>query len=367
MVALEKQSCTGCGVCANICPTSAIQMIADEEGFSYPKISRERCLECGECVVHCPVYAEIDKRFTDEGPLAVYAAWSRDEEMRKSGSSGSIFGELAKEILIRGGYVAGVAYTSAHRAEHRLIHKMSDLPALKKSKYLQSDTGDIYSQVLEILNQGKEVLFVGTPCQCAGLLSYLGGAKENLFLCDFVCHGVNSPMVHQKYIAETEKELGIDVKQIDHRNKKSSWQNYCFSVTDGRNTYNLGGKRVNPFLRGFLTNLFLRPSCYECRFKGSNRPTDLTLGDCWGYPGDEPKGVSLVIVQSEKGQRLLSSIEPSMNCGDYSLKSALDSNSPIVYSAADKWGRYTFFSIFRDAETKFSNIIYSLLGEKYHG
>ena len=341
---LPKQDCVGCGACENICPLGAISMLPDEEGFLYPHVDRELCTKCGTCHQHCPVMNGATDLFHDDEPLAVYAGWSLNHENRLSGSSGGIFGEVAEAVLAQRGYVAGAAYTSDHTVEHRVIHELSELPMLKKSKYLQSRIGHVFSEVRGLLARGETVFFVGTPCQCAGLIAFLGDKPNNLLLCDFVCHGVNSPAVHQRYINEVETFLGKHVQQINHRDKEEGWQNFQLSVSSEGEKYLLGGKRKNPFLRGFLTNLFLRPSCYNCPFKGSVHPVDLTLGDCWGYPHDEENGVSLMLVHTTAGQNLLTDLKEQICIHKYMLQQAILNNPSLLQSSTDRFhSRDIFF------------------------
>lgn len=364
MIKLKKVQCVGCGACKNICPVNAVKMVEDEEGFKYCEIDSDICLDCGSCKIVCPACNNITELFTDGAPLAVYAAWSCNSEMRKRSSSGGIFGELAKEILNAGGYVAGAVFTSTNRVEHCIVDNSKDLLKLQKSKYLQSDTGTIYKDVKDLLLKQKTVLFTGTPCQCAGLLSFLGEKKNNLILCDFVCHGVDSPMIHQKYISEVEQEKCIKIDHIDHRNKDNGWQEYCFKVYEQTQSYDLGSKKENPFLRGFLTNLFLRPSCFECSFKGTSRPTDITLGDCWGFAGDEPEGVSLVLIHNLKGKKLWNMIDLTVQSNKISLDKCIDNNPSIVKSAVDKWGRGKFFYNYANT-SKVCESVMEVLGKKY--
>lgn len=344
-VNLPQTDCVGCGACQNICPVGAIRMTADSEGFLHPEIQVASCTNCGVCIVHCPVSAEEHRHFQEGSPLAVYAGWSMDAETRKSSSSGGIFSELARYILEHGGYVAGAAFTEDHGVKHQLISHLEDLPKLKKSKYLQSDIGNVFTDIQRLLHEQKYVLFVGTPCQCAGLHSYLGEKPPTLFLCDFICHGVNSPLVHRLYINEVERKMGGKVTGIDHRDKDCGWEKYQFSIWCEGYKKMLGGKYSNPFLRGFLTNLYLRPSCFQCKFKGTDRPTDLTLGDCWGYPGSEPLGVSLLMIHTQAGMFLLKKMETCIHLERYSMEDILAKNPSIYRCAADRFKeRNTFFN-----------------------
>ena len=211
---------------------------------------------------------------------------------------------------------------------------------------MQSDIGDIYQQIKHLLEKSEKVLFVGTPCQCAGLLAFLESKPDDLILVDFICHGVNSPLVHQRYISEVEQELNIKVKQISHRDKTYGWDKFEFSIFDGVKNHLLGNQRQNPFLRGFLTNAYLRYSCFNCRFKGQVRPTDLTLGDNWGVNinDEKVKGVSIILVNSSIGKSLLLEIAKFICLESSSLVSVNANNPSMTLSSIDKYNiRDKFF------------------------
>lgn len=364
MVSLPEKDCVGCASCANICPVNAISMQPDDEGFLYPVLNKGICINCDECSNHCPVFSGVADDFNNsKEPLAVYSGWSLDEETRLTSSSGGIFTELAKSVLKQGGYVVAVTYTEEHTAKHVIINSIAELEELKRSKYLQSDIGDIYQQIKHLLEKSEKVLFVGTPCQCAGLLAFLESKPDNLILVDFICHGVNSPLVHQRYILEVEQELKIKVKQISHRDKYLGWDDYLFSVSDSQKYY-LGNKRQNPFLRGFLTDAYLRQTCFKCSFKGQIRPVDLTLGDCWGEreTNGNNQGVSVIIVNSPIGKLILSEIDGKIYLSEYNIDLIIKNNPSIVFSANNKFKlREKFFEQWeKDASLK--RVISGFLG-----
>ena len=363
MIVLTKSECVGCVSCANICPVNAISMQLDDEGFLYPVLNKGICINCDECSNHCPVVSGVADDFNNsKEPLAVYSGWSLDENTRLTSSSGGIFTELAKNVLKQGGYVVAVTYTEEHIAKHIIINSLEELESLKRSKYLQSDIGDVYHKIKCLLEKSEKVLFVGTPCQCAGLLAFLGSKPDDLILVDFICHGVNSPFVHQRYISEVEQELNIKVKEINHRDKHMGWENYVFSVS-GTQKYYLGNKRQNPFLRGFLTDAYLRKTCYDCKFKGAKHPVDLTLGDCWGYKKDKEKGVSVIIVQSKIGEHLLLEISEKIFKESYSMNLILENNSSLTVSARNKYKlREVFFEVW-EKEGSLLKVIEKFLGE----
>ena len=361
---LPLEDCVGCESCVQVCPCEAIEMIQNEEGFYYPGIIEGKCISCGACETSCPICARVNTLYHENDTAAVYAAWSLDEEMRRAGSSGGIFGELATTILERDGYVVGAAYKTDHTVEHRVIHTVDELHEIKKSKYLQSRANNSYKRVKELLGESHEVLYVGTPCQCAGLLTFLNTKPENLVLCDFICHGVNSPWVHQRYVCEVERSMGEKITNIDHRDKMDGWNNFQFSAFCGDKKQLLGNKQKNPYLRGFLTNLFLRKTCYDCRFKGAISPTDITLGDCWGYRGEATSGVSLLLVHTPGGQQLLDTVKKKIHLEPYSLEEAKKSNPSIVSSSQDRFkARSVFLANLRENKHSFESIIYEILGE----
>lgn len=363
MVTLPVKECVGCASCANICPVNAISMQPDDEGFLYPVLNKGICINCDECSNHCPVISGVADDFNNsKEPLAVYSGWSLDKETRLTSSSGGIFTELAKSVLKQGGYVVAVTYTEEHIAKHIIINSLEELESLKRSKYLQSDIGDVYQKIKCLLEKSEKVLFVGTPCQCAGLLAFLESKPDNLILVDFICHGVNSPLVHQRYISEVEQELKIKVKQISHRDKYLGWDDYLFSVSDSQKYY-LGNKRQNPFLRGFLTDAYLRQTCFNCNFKGQKRPVDLTLGDCWGDVGDKKSGTSAIIVNSRIGKLTLSEINKKIYLSEYNIDLIIKNNPSLVSSANNKFGlRKVFFETF-EKEGSLAKTIEIFLGE----
>ena len=362
LTADEINKCVGCGACAVICPVSAIDLKEDKEGFLYPDVNEGLCIDCNQCNTHCPLNAKSKEYTSDKEHSKVYACWSADREKRLESSSGGIFSELAENFIGAGGKISGVSYTEDFRAEHIVTDNPKDLPRLRKSKYIQSETYRAYKEIRDILPKQK-VLYVGTPCQCAGLLSLLGGKQENLYLCDFICHGVNSPAVHQRYIREVEKETGRKILSANHRDKSKSWNDYIFSVKTETQTENLGGKYSNPFLRGFLTDMFLRKCCYNCGFKGISRPTDITLGDCWGFEKYEPAGVSLAIIQSEKGKELFEATGGKIHREIYSIDNVVINNPCIISSSNSRHSkRARFFDEFLNSDKSIETIISELLG-----
>ena len=195
-----KKDCTGCGACCNICPKNAITMQVDEEGFKYPKIDKEKCINCNLCEKNCPILNKVN--LGTKEPLEVLASYTKNENERSSSSSGGMFYELANVIISKKGIVIGAGYDEQFNVVHKIINNKEDLKELQGSKYVQSDTKNTYKETKEILEKGTEVVYVGTTCQIAGLKSFLQKDYNNLYTCDLVCHGVPSPKVWQKYLSE---------------------------------------------------------------------------------------------------------------------------------------------------------------------
>ena len=224
----DKKNCCGCEACVQICPLNCIAMKADKDGFRYPVTDRERCVDCGICKRVCPV------RNTGEVPdkIVVYAARCRDAQIRRTSSSGGIFSLLAGRTLSAGGAVFGAAFTPDFLVQHRAAKTEAELNGLKGSKYIQSRIGDAFRQTENLLKEGIEVLFSGTPCQVAGLKAFLGEEYDNLFTAEILCHGVPSTAVWEKYLQHQETKNGSKVTDITFRNKIRGWHHYsvkfCF-------------------------------------------------------------------------------------------------------------------------------------------
>lgn len=303
---LEKNKCTGCGVCTNVCPKGSILMKADSEGFLYPVIDLLTCVNCGKCVAYCPVINPPVNTGKLKDPKA-YAAWSLDKEIRYNSASGGISSELANMIISQGGYVAGAIYDEKHLVHHDISNCKDDIIKLRQSKYVQSTAGNIYADVKKILDSGKPVMFVGAPCQVSALILFLDKNYENLLTCDFICRGANSPKAYLKYILSLEKKFESKVVRVWFKNKINGWNKFCTKIEFENGQEYYADRYTDPFMKGYLKyNLYIRPSCSQCHFKGLPRYSDVTLADYWGVnlqnkSADIEQGTSLVIINSKKG------------------------------------------------------------------
>ncbi|WP_455581277.1 polysaccharide pyruvyl transferase family protein [Dysosmobacter sp.] len=300
----DRTRCTGCGACASVCPRDAITMERDKEGFAYPRIHIDACVHCGRCTAACPALHIREPR-----PLpAVFAAWNRDDGVRRDSTSGGVFSLLAEYILESGGVVFGAALDGQQHLRHIACFRKEDLWRLRGAKYVQSDLGDCYREVKRWL-QVKPVLFSGTPCQVDGLYRYLGHRPENLTTCDLVCHGVPSPSVWEDMVRSIESRRRKTLQAVRFRNKVAGWKNSHFTVVYSDGSVDTAPLFATEFGRAFGRALFLRPSCYRCPYTSMNRTGDFTLGDFWGLrpeelPEQQEKGVNLLLVNTAHGSHL---------------------------------------------------------------
>lgn len=340
---VAPEDCCGCSTCFNICPVQAITMQEDREGFKYPKIDERSCINCGKCEKACPVlHAETAGRTLHP---AFYAVWNRQDEARLSSSSGGVFRVLAEDVLADGGVVYGAAFDVHNRLRHVRAESADALVPLTGSKYVQSEIGTAFCQVRADLKNGRRVLFTGTPCQVAGLYAFLGGDDANLLTADVLCHGVPSPAVFERYL----ESLGVGEKcRIEFRNKDNGWKKYEVVVGDRvHETF-----RANAYMKGFLSNLYLRPSCASCRFVGCRRPGDLTLGDFWGAGNfrkryDDDKGTSLVLLNSPKARSIFQTLQDKFSLAEQvPSDSAVPFNPSLVHASKPDARRAAFFDDF---------------------
>lgn len=340
---IDKNKCTGCTACMNICPKNAISMEEDKEGFKHPVIDQDKCINCGLCQKTCPVLNTNSNISLNE----CYVGFNNNEEERLNASSGSIFSLVANYVLENNGIVIGAAFDENNVLKHIAISNKNELVKLKKSKYVQSDLNNIFKSVKDNA-ETKKVLFVGTPCQVAGLKSFLRKDYGNLICIDIICHGVPSPKLFSKYIQELESSNNDKVVNYDFRDKSTGWDTYSNNIIFTKsNIKNLS--KNNPYMNLFLSDVALRESCYDCNFKLGNKHSDITLGDFWGvkkyYPEMYNKsGVSCIIVNTEKGKEIIESIKNDITYKKCDINEILSGNPSLKVSSKKPKNREQFFN-----------------------
>lgn len=361
---IKQMDCTGCKMCKDVCPKDAISYWTDREGFWYPKVDYDMCIKCGKCIKTCPSLSDCHNPVA--GEPAVYAAWALDDSIRLKSTSGGIFYILAEEMLKENGLIAACKYTDDYKAAYHTIgDTIEDLEAFKGSKYFQSDTEGIYRRVLEQLRTGKKVLFCGAPCQVAGLNRYVGVNNPNLVTIDFICRGINSPMVFKKYVDECEKHHGSPVKKVHLKNKNKGWTRLgtYMEFQNGKEYYR--NRITDPWVNGYIQgDLFMRPCCAECKYKERIRVADISIGDFWGLKGTKEdlfKGISVVLVNTQKGGEYLQRIKEKLFIEPHTYEEASNGNGCLLTSAKMGMHRQEFFDRVNDME--FEDLVWTLLGE----
>lgn len=298
----RAEDCCGCSACAQVCPKSCISMIADNEGFLYPHVNTSDCVQCGLCEKAC----NILHRREEHAPLKVLAAINRDEIIRKQSSSGGIFHILAESVINKGGIVFGARFDENWQVVFDYADTIKGVKQFMGSKYVQATIGNAYKTAKRFLEEGRHVMFTGTPCQIAGLHQYLRKSYPNLLTVDFVCHGVPSPKVWGKYLDWIQDNIR-KIGEIEFRNKGRGWQNFSFKVSANTDSCSLYVPfHKSHYMNAFLSDIILRPSCYECRSKGGRSNSDITLADFWGISSifpemNDDKGTSMVFINTDKG------------------------------------------------------------------
>ena len=329
----KKELCTGCYSCFNACPQKCIEMEMDGSGFLYPKIDLVSCIKCQKCINACPILT-INKESTF---TKSYYGYNHNNELRLLSSSGGIFIEIARWIIRSKGVVFGAAFDKDLNVIHKKCDNERDLVELVGSKYVQSKIDYIFTCVKKELKNGSLVLFAGTPCQIAGLVTFLGKKPSNLYLLDIICHGVPSPFVWQKYKEYICDEFNSSIKNVDFRNKDLGWDKYSIKIDFANGKSLIEPASTNKYYLAYAMGMTIRRSCANCSFKQNNRMSDITLGDFWGienyFPGtDLSKGYSIILVHNEKGNYLLNTIKDHIFCQEINIEDAAKSNSSLFYS-----------------------------------
>lgn len=306
---VPAQKCCICGACANACPKQAITFTKLTNGFSYPQIDEDTCIGCNLCERVCPVTNPCAYSVEDTYPKA-FAARSKDVDNRKNSTSGAIFFEAGNVVISHGGFVCGTIFDDHFQVKHVLTNSAEELRQMRGSKYAQSDVGDTYIQIKQILDGGNEVLFCGCPCQVFALKRVLGKEYTNLFLMDLICHGIPSQDMLDSYMAELEEWKKAKIVGFRFRDKTKGWHSSSVAVTFDNGEKYSNPVTVDPYMKAFHSGTTMKESCYACQFKGFSSGSDLTLGDFWGAEvelkdWDDNTGISAVLVNREKGLQLL--------------------------------------------------------------
>lgn len=328
----DKRDCCGCSACYNNCPVDAIQMNSDEEGFLYPCVKTQECIQCGRCDLVCPISRNEPKH---PEMLKAFVVQHHDENILYPSAAGGAFSAIGERIIDQGGIVYGAGYDEEMTVVHSKANTVSELKKFRSSKYVQSKQGKVYKEIKEELTQGKLVCYSGTPCQVAGLKSFLGKEYNKLFTVDLVCKGVGSPEVLRQYVELMQKKSGSTIVGMNFKRKTYGYHSSTMSVdfADGK-TYSRGGI-TDLMMRSFRANICLRPSCEKCRFKGIDRKSDITIFDCWHYSQltgkpDDDRGHTAVLVHTSKGLDMMNDPDVRLKVETVSPESVIDLDGVMV-------------------------------------
>jgi coenzyme F420-reducing hydrogenase beta subunit len=342
--------CCGCGACYNICPVAAISMNEDKYGFLYPMVSDERCINCGNCIRVCPIYKDNKNQNTTSPKCYALMA---SNEIREKSSSGGMFSLISEYVLKNGGYVFGVAYDKDFSAHTILIDNVENLWKLRGSKYFQSRKEECYKTAQNLLKKGKLVLFTGTPCEIAGLKSFLGSYYENLLTVELLCHGAPSYKIFRKYLDEHYSFL--DIKRVDFRDKSLKWRSDYLTIEEISGNIIHENIESNSYELAFHRGLFNRESCAPCKFAKLPRVADFTIADWWGISKidkslDDTLGTSLVLLNNKRSEEIFHRIsDKAYKIKEIPLYLAKSSVNKTIYKALNHHTeRSKFFNNFND-------------------
>lgn len=343
------QKCSGCGACRNICAKGAISFVADASGFMYPKIDEQKCVNCSLCDTVCQMQnkSALSPKFEQK----FYALVNKNDEQLKVSSSGGAFLAVATYVFNNNGVVAGCAFDENLKAHHVITYTLEEcIEKLCGSKYVQSDTGSVYSEIKKLLSSGKLVLFTGTPCQVEGLYLFLKKKPDNLITIDLICHGVSSPLLWKKHKEYMESRVHAKINNFRFRGKeKVGWAlYYYYYYYGGKNRCKKGPSVLDRYYTDFLKGVNYRELCYSCQYANLNRIGDLTIGDFWGaekyFPNlDAHKGISLLLVNSSKGEQIIQLINNSVSLYETSKENAVAGNHNLIMPTTRPEHRDTYY------------------------
>ncbi|MDD3142117.1 MAG: Coenzyme F420 hydrogenase/dehydrogenase, beta subunit C-terminal domain [Lachnospiraceae bacterium] len=334
------EKCTGCSACMNICPKNAIKMECNQYGVLLPKIDESKCVDCGACDRVCPTKSKVESR----NPVKAFAAWSTNENIRKGSSSGGIATVLYDKIVSEGGIAYGAYFDSEFNLKFNSVCSKDKLEKFRGSKYAQAEIGYCFREIKINLEKNRKVIYIGTPCQVAGLRNFLRKDYENLFLIDLICHGVPANKYLKEHIASLAKQKKELPDEVTFRGK----YNYRFVLySKGKIIYNKG-KFCDKFFSGFMNGLLSRPSCYQCEYANEKRVSDITIGDFWGLGREEEceylsdEGISLLLPNTKKGLELIKSIKKNIFIDERRIEEAIHGNAQLQHPS-EKHEKYEQF------------------------
>lgn len=338
----DEHKCCGCKACGQRCPKSCISYHTDEKGFYYPKVDIEKCIDCRLCEEVCPMIQNASSRL----PRNQFAGINTNENIRSTSSSGGIFYTIASKIIEDGGAVVGAVFDDKWMVRHQIAESTEDLSKLKGSKYVQSDIREVFLESEKLLKEGRKVLFSGTPCQVAAFKRFLRKSYKNLLCVDIACHGVPSSLIWGDYLCQIMKSTSYwkYVDSLTFKDKSKSWSNYALNIRyhdeEEHEHYLNQSKAENLYMRCFLRNLTLRPSCFQCPSKDGRSGSDIMLGDFWGIDCSHPelndeKGTSVILCYTKKGEDILNGLKGTITLKEVSFHDATIYNPAITRASTE--------------------------------
>lgn len=347
-----NNDCTGCGACLSKCPTRSITMVEDSEGFLYPSVNMDACINCSVCKEICP----IENPLIPNDDVECYIAVNKDIGELLSSTSGGVFSGMSKYIQGKQGYIVGCFFDDSCTALHKIVAPTEDYGIFKGSKYVQSNLIqlNIFAEVKKLLDSDKYVLFTGTPCQVDALCSYLGKKYDKLYSVDLICHGVSSPKLWSEYIKYLAKEKG-KIKSYNFRSKeKYGWGLYYSCYYYDKHTGKLKGESsseiFNPYFHSFLAGINYRESCYRCKYSSTNRVGDFTIGDFWGLESEEKykNGASILIANTPKAKRCIDPLAEYLDLESTPIEAVVNTNHNLKAPTKRPCERDSFYRIIED-------------------
>lgn len=370
----DKKNCCGCNACGDICNQGAISFKTDEEGFWYPVVDTALCTDCHLCERVCPILnLEKAKKHGQQHPK-VYGGFHKNVTIRFDSTSGGVFSALANYIYKQNGYVSGAVFNDDWSVSNYISNNKRDLPRLRSSKYVQSNAEGLYRKIKKLLVAGEKVLACGSPCQMAALRTYLMKDYENLIIVDFLCRATNSPKAYRKYLDYLEETHGGKIVYIKAKNKDHGWRSLARKVVFDNGKVYYGEGHEDHYRRGYHGNYFERPSCYDCKFKGIPRISDITMGDFWGIDKIDPSldhnlGTSMILANTDKGIKFVEAIRSKMELKEFTLDDVLLGNrGPVMGNCCTEPKNFNRVSMFREMDTlRFDELATKYFPEEKHG